>query len=284
MNGRRTVVTLPVTGALLALASVGCARGPGTLVVTGAGTDSYYVADDAGERDLTGHRRTGTSVEMPSGRYVVRLNGSRASVRVRSGRRVEVLAGSLVVSGTGADSYYVADTTGERDLTGYRRTGAPVELLPGRYVVRLMGTRAGATVTGGERTELAAGSLVVSGSGADSYYVADTTGERDLTGHRRTGAPVELLPGRYVVRLMGTRAAATVSGGERTELAAGSLVVSGSGAESYYVADSTGERDLTGHRRSGAPVELLPGRYVVRLGDRRLPVQVRPGEQTAAGP
>jgi len=83
---------------------------------------------------------------------------------------------------------------------------------------------------------------------------------------------------------MGTRAGATVTGGERTELAAGSLVVSGSGADSYYVADSTGERDLTGYRRTGAPVELLPGRYVVRIGDRRLPVQIRPAEQTAAGP
>ena len=124
----------------------------------------------------------------------------------------------------------------------------------------------------------------MSGSGADNYYVADSAGERDLTGYRRTSTPVELLPGSYVVRLMGTRAGATVTGGQRTEIAAGSLVVPGTGADNYYVADSAGERDLTGYRRTGTPVELLPGTYVVRLGPRRLPVQVRPGVQTAVGP
>ncbi len=215
MKVGRTIVTLPMTGALVALASAGCASGPGILVVAGAGTDNYYVADETGERDLTGYKRTGTTVEMPAGNYVVRLNGTRASVRVRSGRPVEVQAGSLVVSGSGADNYYVADSTGERDLTGYRRTSAPVELLPGTYVVRLMGTRAGATVKGGARTEVVAGSLVVSGTGADNYYVADSTGDRDLTGYRRTGTPVELLPGPYVVRLGEHRLLVQVRPGEQ---------------------------------------------------------------------
>lgn len=64
----------------------------------------------------------------------------------------------------------------------------------------------------------------------------------------------------------------------------GTVVVLGTGADNYYVAERTGERDLTGYRRTGAPVELLPGTYVVRLGPRRLPVQVRPGVQTAVGP
>ena len=201
MRARRLALMLTALASLLAAASPGCARGPGTVVVLGTGADNYYVADRTGERDLTGYQRTGTSVELPPGFYVVRLNGTRANVRIKAGRRVEVPAGSLVVSGSGADNYYVADSAGERDLTGYRRTGAPVELLPGTYVVRLMGTRAGATITGGQRTEIASGSLVVSGSGADNYYVADSAGERDLTGYRRTGTPVELLPGTYVVRL-----------------------------------------------------------------------------------
>ncbi len=282
MRARRLPLTLAALASLLATAGPGCARGPGTVVVLGSGADSYYVADGAGERDLTGYRRTGTPVELPSGSYVVRLNGTRASVRIRAGKRAEVPAGSLIVSGSGADSYYVADSAGERDLTGYRRTGVVVELLPGSYVVRLMGTRAGATIAGGQRTEIAAGSLVVSGSGTDSYYVADSAGERDLTGYRRTGTPVELLPGTYVARLNGTRAGVTITGGQRTEIAPGSVVVTG--AVNFYVADSAGERDLTGFRRTGTPVELLPGPYVVRLGDRRLPVQVRPGVQTAVSP
>jgi sarcosine oxidase gamma subunit len=284
LHARRLALNLAALASILATASPGCARGPGTVVVLGSGADNYYVADKTGERDLTGYKRTGTSVELPSGSYVVRLNGSRANVQVKAGKRVEVPAGSLVVSGSGADNYYVADSAGERDLTGYRRTGAVVELLPGTYMARLMGTRAVATVTGGQRTAIAAGSLIVSGSGADNYYVADSAGERDLTGYHRTSTVVELLPGTYVVRLAGTRAGATVTGGQQTAIAAGSLIVSGSGKDNYYVADSAGERDLTGYRRTGTPTELLPGAYVVRLGPRRLPVQVQPGVRAEVGP
>ncbi len=192
---------LAALGFLLAAAGPGCAKGPGTVVVVGTGEDSYYVADRTGDRDLTGFRRTNAAVELPAGPYVVRLNGTRADVRIRAGARVEVSAGVLLVAGSGADSYFVADSAGDRDLTGFRRTASPLELLPGSYVVRLNGSRADARIAAGQRTEIAAGSLVVSGSGEDSYYVADAAEEHDLTGFRRTGTPLELLPGTYVVRL-----------------------------------------------------------------------------------
>lgn len=183
---------------------------------------------------------------------------------------------------------FVDDVRVLRDGEHTERCGADAQAVdaprqrPVYGPARLTGTRAGATIAGGRRTEIAAGTLVVSGSGTDSYYVADAAGERDLTGFRRTGTPMELLPGTYVARLNGTRAGVTITGGQRTEIAPGSVVVTG--AANSYLADSAGERDLTGFRRTGTPVELLPGTYVVRLGDRRLPVQVRPGVQAAVGP
>lgn len=216
MNAHRIVATLSVAGALLALAAAGCAKAPGTIVVTGTGADSYFVADEAGERDLTGFHRTGATIEMPPGRYVVVLNGSRASVRVRSAQRVEVVAGSLGASGSGSDSYYVADSAGGLDLTGHHRTGSPLEMFPGRYVVWLNGTRADATVSAGQRTEIAAGSLLVSGSGGENYFLADSAGVRDLTGFHRSGTPMELLPGRYVVRLGDRRLPIQIMPGEQT--------------------------------------------------------------------
>jgi len=67
-------------------------------------------------------------------------------------------------------------------------------------------------------------------------------------------------------------------------VAAGNLVVSGTGADDYYVADSLGGRALTGSRPTNTATELLPGTYAVRLRDRSFTVQVRPGDSSVVRP
>jgi hypothetical protein len=188
--------------ALAAIAALRCgSTGPGTVVVSGTGADDYYVADAQGNTALTGSHKTNTPTELPAGSYVVVLNGSRAPARIRAGRRTDVAGGNLVVSGTGADDYYVADSLGGRALTGSRRTNTATELLPGTYTMVLNGSQQRVTLTGGTTTEAAAGNLLVRGTGADDYYVADSLGGRALTGSRPTNTATELLPGTYAVRL-----------------------------------------------------------------------------------
>jgi hypothetical protein len=271
--------------ALAAVAAIRCgSTGPGTVVVSGTGADDYYVADAQGNTALTGSHKTNTPTELPAGSYVVVLNGSRAPARIRAGRRTDVAAGNLVVSGTGADDYYVADSLGGRALTGSRRTNTATELLPGTYTMVLNGSQQRVTLTGGTTTEAAAGNLLVRGTGADDYYVADSLGGRALTGSRRTNTATELLPGTYTVVLNGSQQRVTLTGGTTTEAAAGNLLVRGTGADDYYVADSLGGRALTGSRPTNTATELLPGTYAVRLRDRSFTVQVRPGDSSVVRP
>ncbi len=258
----------------------GCSRKPGSLVVTGTGLDDYYVADRAGQKALTGHVRTNAVTELPAGTYTVLLNGSRQSAAVKSGRKTEVPAGTLVVSGTGLDDYYVADASGQSALTGHRRTNFATELLPGTYTVVLNGSRQSVTITGGQKTEVPAGRVVVSGTGLDDYYVADANGQSALTGHRKTNFVTELLPGTYTVVLNASHESVTISGGQQTEVKAGNLVVSGTGVDDYYVADANGQTALTGHRRTNFATELLPGTYTVVLNGSRQSVTLPGGAKT----
>ena len=261
---------------LMALAA-GCSHAPGTLLVRGTGSDGYYVADANGGRALTGYLATNASTSLPAGTYTVVLNGSTQLVRVRAGATVEVRAGALFVSGLGADGFYVADSGGERALTGSRTTGLAFELLPGTFTAVLNNSRQRVVVAAGVTDTVRAGNAFASGLGADGYYVADSTGLRALTGSRTTNGPFELVPGRYSVVLNNSRQVVTILPGERTEVRAGSVCVTGTGADGYYVADSTGERALTGSRNTNAPFELMPGRYTVILNNTRQLITVAPG-------
>ncbi len=261
-----------------------CSRQPGSLLVSGTGSDGYHVADRTGQKSLTGSRTTNAATELPPGTYTVVLNGSRQSVAVKAGRSTEVQAGNLLVSGTGGDGYYVADSTGEHSLTGSRNTNGAFELLPGTYTVVLNSSRQRVVISAGTKTEVQAGSILVSGTGADGYYVADSTGQRSLTGSRNTNVPFEVVPGTYTVVLNGSRQRVVVSPGAKTDVPAGAVVVSGGGADAYYVADETGQHALTGSRPANVPTELLPGTYVVRAKERRVAVQVAGGRTTRAIP
>lgn len=59
----------------------------------------------------------------------------------------------------------------------------------------------------------------------------------------------------------------------------GALRVIGTGAERYGIYDSTGTVGLADARTNDAR-ELLPGTYVVKLGNRNIPVRIRAGQTT----
>jgi hypothetical protein len=278
MTRRAALVPL----AFAAVAALRCSTGPGTVLVSGTGADDYYVADARGDKALTGSRKTNTPTELPAGSYVVVLNGSRAPARIRAGSRTDVAAGNLVVSGTGADDYHVADSLGGQALTGSRRTNTATELFPGTYTVVLNGSQRQVTLTAGTTTQAPAGNLLVRGTGADDYHVADSLGGRALTGSRRTNTATELLPGTFTVEVNGTEQRVTLTGGTTAEVAAGNLLVRGTGADDYHVADSLGGRALTGSRRTNTATELLPGTYTVVLNGSQERVTLAGGKTSEA--
>jgi len=268
--------------AFATVAALRCATGPGTILVIGTGADDYYVADARGDKALTGSKKTNTPTELPAGSYVVVLNGSNAPARIRAGTRTDVAAGNLVVSGTGSDDYHVADSLGSRALTGSRRTNSATELFPGTYAVVLNGSQRRVTLSGGTRTPAPAANLLVRGTGADDYHVADSLGGQALTGSRRTNTATELFPGTYTVVLNETQLRVTLAGGTTTEAVAGNLLVRGTGADDYHVADSLGGRALTGSRRTNTATELLPGSYTVELNGSQERVTLAGGTTTEA--
>lgn len=64
----------------------------------------------------------------------------------------------------------------------------------------------------------------------------------------------------------------------------GSLRVAGTGKERYHVLDATGQRELTGYIATNSTIELLPGTYVVKVGDRSMTARVHAGQQTNVSP
>jgi hypothetical protein len=131
-QGRRTVV------------------GSGSITVAGSGQDVYSAYDRAGKTSLGARRTTGT-IELFPGDYTVELNGSRVPAAVEAGRDTTLVAGSIVVAGSGQDIYSAYDKAGKVSL-GARRTKASIELFPGDYVVELNQIRREVRVAAGRQT------------------------------------------------------------------------------------------------------------------------------------
>jgi hypothetical protein len=176
------------------------------------GQDFYTVFDSAGEKQL-GYARTKAPIELFPGDYVVDLHGARRTVRISPGRLTSLQSGTITVSGTGADFYEVYDAAGKKQLA-YAKTNGLLELFPGEYSLGLHGASVGATVRAGRDTIVAAGRVVVPGSGATFYTVYDAKGDKQLA-YAKTNAEIELLPGSYAIELNNIRRVVQVSAGNR---------------------------------------------------------------------
>jgi len=250
----------------------------GTLIVRGKGETQYAVLDDAG-RQLD-KKWTNTPVELLPGDYVVEFRGTRLNARVEAaGETVAGETGGLIVRGGGQTQYAVLDRA-HRQLDK-KWTNTPIELLPGNYVVEFRGTRLETHVESGRETVAAeTGSLIVRGGGQIQYNVLDE--EHRKLAQKWTNTSVELLPGDYVVEVRGTRLHARVEPGRETLAAeTGDLIVSGDGQAQYTVYDDA--RHKLDQKWTNAEAELLPGSYIVRLGEQDLPAVIEAGRQTRIG-
>jgi hypothetical protein len=188
---------------------------------------------------------------------------------------------SIVVSGEGLDLYHVMDKSGKKSL-GFTRTGKGLSMPAGSYVVVINNTRKAVTLSPGQPTELACGSIMVTGTGKDLFEVYDEAGTNKL-GFKRTGGEMELFAGPYMVKLNNSSRRVAVKPGEKTVLEAGSLVVPGDGKALYEVYDEAGKNKL-GFTGTGKPMELLPGAYTVICNQKKRPVVVEAKQQISVEP
>jgi uncharacterized membrane protein len=244
----------------------------GALVVTGTGKDSYGLWD--GKGGYVTSVKTNDEREWMPGTYGVQM-GNRPEVTVKGGEKTTVAAGTLLVTGTGKESYGLWD--GKGGYVTSVKTNEEREWMPGTYRVQL-GNKPEVAVKGGERTTLAAGTLLVTGTGKESYGLWDGSG--GYVTSVKTNDEKELAPGTYAVQL-GNRPEVAVKGGERTTLAAGTLLVTGAGTESCGLWDGKG--GYVTSVKMNEEKELAPGSYTVKWKDKDHPVEVVGGQKTTLG-
>jgi uncharacterized membrane protein len=121
--------------------------------------------------------------------------------------------GTLLVTGTGKDSYLLHD--GKGAYLASVKTNEATELAPGTYTVHL-GNRVEATVKAGERTTIAAGTLLVTGTGTETFELYDGKGTFQTS--VKANVETELAAGAYLVKVNGKDHAIEVVGGKRTDV------------------------------------------------------------------
>ncbi len=241
----------------------------GMLSVSGAGRESYALRDAAGNQITS--VQSSTEKELVPGDYSVVL-GNRADVVVKGGEETSFALGPLSVSGTGRESYALRDAAGNH-ITSVQ-SSTEKELVPGDYSI-VLGNRADVVVKGGESTSFGLGQLAVSGTGRESYALRDAAGNHITSVLSNTEK--ELVPGDYSI-VLGNRADVVVKGGETTSFALGVLVVGATGGGSIGLADVAGNHITS--IEAGMEKELVPGRYILQIGESKTEVEVAAGKTT----
>lgn len=211
---------------------------------------------------------------LQEGAYKIRVNNSTCSVEIRAGEFAVCSTGTLTVSGSTSETYYVFDSTGVQ--LGYETLRRPISCFPGRYTVSVNSTEVTAKIRPNELTEIHAGSVVVSGT-TDEYYYVLGSGNKQLN-YNTLRKPLAFLPGEYEVKVNNTSMKAEVLAGKVTELQTGNLLVNGLTEEYYYVTDSAG--NALNFQTLNKPLAFFPGRYQVKVNNTTMDGSVLPGQTT----
>ncbi len=117
--------------------------------------------------------------------------------------------------------------------------------------------------------------MIVIGIGDDSYVVLTPEGVQAAS--RAIGTRVDLFPGDYTVELNGVGQTVVIQPLEQTSLAAGGIIVMGTGDDIFTVLDRSGEVLTTGSL--GRNRDLFPGTYTIAIGDIQRTVTIQAGIQ-----
>jgi hypothetical protein len=244
----------------------------GDVRVIGTTDEYYYVLDTLGTQ--LAFQTMGRFLSLLPGTYTARLNNTTSRLTVGAGDTTELASGTAVVEGSTDEYYYVLDTV--RTQLAFNTLGRPLGFFPGTYTVKVNNTTTRAEVRAGTAATVRSGTLVARGTTDQYFYVLDTAGTQ--LGFQQLGRAMAYLPGRYGLRVTSMDTAVSVQAGESTQVATGTLVVTGQGSDYYYLDDPSG-RQLH-FATLGTPTALLGGRYSVRVGRRTATASVTPGQTT----
>jgi hypothetical protein len=245
----------------------------GTLIVMGNSPDNYYVMDMNNQQ--LGAELLGKQMSFFPGAFKVRLNNTEDTVAVEARQITEVRSGTLVVHGSTPEYYYVLDSA-SRQLN-YNVLEKPLAFLPGTYPVKINNSTLSAQIEANRMTELATGCLVVKGLTDEYYYVSDTSGH--ALNYQVLNKVLAFFPGKVHVSVNNTITVANVEAGDTTEFTTGSLMLTGTGTEYYYVLDGGGKQ--LNYNSLNKSLSFFPSQYIVRLGQSTRKATVVAGQLTS---
>lgn len=245
----------------------------GTLLISGLTDDQYYVTDSAGQP--LAHERLGKAMSLFPGRVQVSVNGTEIVADIKLKELTEIRTGTLVVRGTTGEYYYVLD--GMDKQLNYSTLEKPLAFFPGKYHLKVNNTSRHAEVLPGQATEVATGNLLVRGLTEEYYYVTDTV--ENALNYQNLNKPLAFFPGTFLVKVNNTMVRGEVSAGQTTEFLTGSLMLTGTGTEYYYVLDENG--NPLNYNTLNKALSLFPSEYIVRLGPNARKATVSAGQLTS---
>jgi hypothetical protein len=191
-----------------------------------------------------------------------------SDVKVKTGQ------GALQVDGTTAVQFLVFDLA--RKPVDNKLLGRTVAVGPGKYRVTVNNTVHTVTVEGGKLTRCATGTLLVTGTTDDTWFVQELSGA--AVEQTRLGKPLSLMPGTFRVKVNNTVTTAEVKLNQVTELKTGSLVAEGSGDGHYHVTDQAGAS--LEYKQFDRALSLFPGEYNVEVGESTRAARIEAGRET----
>ncbi len=244
--------------------------GQGGLQVEGTTSAYFYAFDGSGKQ--VGTESLGKTLGLNPGKYLVKVNNGPHAVAVEKGQLTKCLTGTLMVSGTTSDYYYVMDSNNQQLHSD--SLGKAASFFPSTLRVKVNNTEVPAEVKLNQVTEIKAGTLIVRGSTNEYYYVFDALGKQ--LSSNSLEKPLAFVPGSYTVKVNNTETKAAITGGQVTELKTGTILVKGSTDEYYYVFDSLGKQLNSQSLNKG--LAFYPGTLRIRVNNTDMAAEVVAGE------
>jgi len=246
--------------------------GKGALQVVGSTSVYFYAFDETGKQ--AGYQFLNQTLALDPGKYTIKVNNSVSRIEIESGILAKCSTGTLMITGSTAERYYVVDTAALQ--LAHEVLGKPLSFFPGPYKVKVNSTEELVEVKVKTLTEIRTGTLIVQGTTGENYYVLDDTNKQ--LNYNILEKPLAFLPGTYLLKVNNTSMKADVTGGKVTAFGTGNLLVKGLTDEYYYVTDTLG--NALNYQTLNKPLAFFPGDVEIKVNNTRMVGSVHEGQTT----
>ena len=244
--------------------------GQGALQVEGTTNAYFYVFDGSGKQ--VSYESLNKTMGLEPGKYLVKVNNGSHAVVVEKGQLTKCSTGTLMVSGTTSDYYYVMDSTNQQ--LHYDTLGKASSFFPSTLRVKVNNAEAPAELKLNQVTEIKTGTLLIHGGTNEYYYVFDGLGKQ--LSYNSLEKPLAFVPGSFTVKVNNTETKAAITGGQVTELKTGTRMAKGTTDEYYYVFDSLGKQ--LNYQKMNQGLAFFPGTLRIRVNNTDMTAEAVPGE------